>query len=339
MLQGHLFNSFAQPGLNSHPLYIISQFIGGMPAPVFLFLVGVTLAFRLDHADRSGLGPIARFRSALARAGFLAMVAFLFRLQLWVFAWSNPWQEIFRVDILNCMAFGVAVLSPVAMVPPVKRITWCAAAGLAIAGLAPVIEALDWSGVPWIVRNYIVPDKAFFTFFPDAAYIAFGVAFGGVLRQAPSASRDKLMEWAACLSLALVVTAHYFSNLPFSIYAHSDFWLDSPGLILIRLGIVLVLAAAGFVWTSRQQPEALGFMRRLGTHSLLIYWVHVELVYGRWLWFLKGRLTIGQCCVASLLLIAAMYGLAYGAAKWKLFARLKRRLTRFQPVVHVPETT
>ena len=63
MLQGHLFNSFAQPALDSQPVYIFSQFIGGMPAPVFLFLVGVTLAFRLDHADRSGLGPIARFRS------------------------------------------------------------------------------------------------------------------------------------------------------------------------------------------------------------------------------------------------------------------------------------
>jgi uncharacterized membrane protein len=335
MLQGHLFNSFAQPALNSQPVYIFSQFIGGMPAPIFLFLVGVTLAFRLDRADRQGLGPAARIRSALARAGFLAVIAFLFRFQLWVFAWSNPWQEIFRVDILNCMAFGVAVLSPMAMLPPAKRIAWCATAGLIIAALAPVVGALDWSGVPWIVRNYIVPNKAFFTFFPDAAYISFGIAFGAVLRSAPAAARDRIMEWAACLGLALVVTAHYFSNLPFSIYANSDFWLDSPGLILIRLGIVLALGAAGFVWTARQQPEALGFMRRLGTNSLLIYWVHVELVYGRSFWFLKGRLTLGQCCAASLLLIASMYWLA----RWNLPERVKRRLARFQPVVGIPETT
>lgn len=333
MLQGHLFNSFAQPALHSQPLYIFSQFVGGMPVPIFLFLVGATLAFRLDRADRQGLGPIARIRSALRRAAFLAVIAFLFRLQLWVFAWSNPWQEIFRVDILNCMAFGIAVLSPVAALPPAKRIAWCAAAGLAIAGFAPVSGGLDWSGVPWIVRNYIVPNKAFFSFFPDAAYIAFGIAFGAVLRSAPTTARDRIMEWAACLGLALIVTAHYFSNLPFSIYANSDFWLDSPGLILIRVGIVLALVAAGFVWTARQQPEALGFMRRLGTNSLLIYWVHVELVYGRSLWFLKGRLTLAQCCAASLLLIASMYWLA----TWNLPARVKRRLARFQPVVRIPE--
>jgi len=331
MLQGHLFNSFAQPGLHGQPAYIISQFIGGMPAPIFLCLVGATLAFRLDRADRLGLAPAARVRSAVKRAAFLAAIAFAFRLQLWLFAWGNPWTEIVRVDILNCMALGVALLSPAALLPPAKRITWCATAGLVIAGLAPVIAGLDWSGVPWLVRNYIVPSKLYFTFFPDAAYIAFGVSFGAVLRCTPVTSRDRIMEWGACLGLALVLTAHYFSNLPFSIYANSDFWLDSPGLILIRLGIVLALIAAGFVWTSHRQPDRLGFLRRLGTNSLLIYWVHVELVYGRW--FPKGRLTILECAAASLLLIAGMYGLA----ALNLPTRIRRALARWRPVPRAPE--
>jgi uncharacterized membrane protein len=333
MLQGHLFNSFARPDLHNHPVYILSQFIGGMPAPIFLFLVGATLAFRLDRADRQGLPPAARFRSALRRAAFLAAIAFAFRFQLWLFAWGNPWTEIVRVDILNCMALGVALLAAVALLPPPKRITWCAAAGLAIAALAPLVSMLDWSGVPWLLRNYIVPDKAFFTFFPDAAYIAFGVAFGALLRTAAPA-RDRIMQWAACFGLALIVTAHYFSNLPFSIYPNSDFWLNSPGLIFIRFGIVLVLIAAGFVWTSGHQTENLALMRRFGTNSLLIYWVHVELVYGRWFWFAKQRLTIPACAAASLLLIALMYALA----TLNLPARIKRRFRRLKPAAPVPET-
>ncbi len=334
MLQGHLFNSFARADLRDQSTYVLSQFIGGMPAPIFLFLVGATLAFRLDRADRQGLPSAARLQSALVRAAYLGAIAFAFRLQLWLFAWGNPWTEIVRVDILNCMALGVAVLSPVALLPPLKRITWCAAAGLAIAALAPVVSALDWSAVPWLVRNYIVPNKAYFSFFPDAAYIAFGVSFGALLRAGDPAV-DRIMQWGACLGLALVVTAHYFSNLPFSLYPNSDFWLNSPGLILIRFGIVLVLAAAGFVWTHGQQPEKLGFMRRLGTNSLLIYWVHVELVYGRWFWFAKERLTIGQCAAASLLLIALMYGLA----TLNLPTRVRRRWRRWRPAAAVPETT
>lgn len=332
MLQGHLFNSFARPDLHQHPVYVLSQFIGGMPAPMFLFLVGVTLGFRLDRGDRAGLSPAARWKSAMARAGFLAAIAFAFRFQLWVFAWGNPWTEIFRVDILNCMALGVAVLSPVALLQPRKRITWCVAAGLTIAALAPLVSTLDWSAAPWLIRNYIVPNKAYFSFFPDAAYIAFGVSFGALLRTAAPA-HDRIMQWSACFGLALIVTAHYFSNLPFSIYPDSDFWLNSPGLIFIRLGIVLVLAAAGDVWTACEQPEKLAFMRRLGTNSLLIYWVHVELVYGRWFWFAKERLTIGACAAASLLLIALMYWLA----TLELPTRVKRLLRRGKPAALAQE--
>jgi uncharacterized membrane protein len=334
MLQGHLFNSFGRADLHDHPVYVLSQFIGGMPAPIFLFLVGVTLAFRLDRGDRLGVPPVARLKSALVRAGYLAAIAFAFRFQLWLFAWGNPWTEIVRVDILNCMAFGVAVLSPVALLPPRRRITWCAAIGLAIAALAPPAGALDWSHVPWLIRNYIMPDKQYFTFFPDAAYIAFGIGFGGLLRHA-APIMERTMQWTACLGLALVVTAHYFSNLPFSIYTNSDFWLNSPGLILIRFGIVLVLVATGFVWTSGQLPERLSFMRTLGTNSLLIYWVHVELVYGRWFWFAKEHLTIWQCAVASLLLIALMYELA----TLNLPTRVKRKWRKLRSSAPVPETT
>ena len=332
MLQGHLFNSFARADLHNHPIYVLSQFIGGMPAPIFLFLVGVTLAFRLDRADRQGLPPAARMRSALARAAFLAAIAFAFRLQLWLFAWGNPWTEIVRVDILNCMAFGVAVLSPVALLTPRRRIMGCAAAGLAIAACAPLVSMPDGPGMAWLLRNYIVANKTYFSFFPDAAYIAFGVSFGAILGTA-APDRDRIMQWAACLGLAAVVTAHYFSTLTFSIYPNSDFWLNSPGLIFIRCGIVLVLAASGFVWTAQQQPEKLGLMRRLGTNSLLIYWVHVELVYGWWFWFAKERLSIGQCAAASLLLIALMYGLA----TLNLPTRVKRWLRRVRPAAPVTE--
>ena len=36
-----------------------------------------------------------------------------------------------------------------------ERIRLCAALGLAIALLSPVISAMDWSGVPWLIRNYL----------------------------------------------------------------------------------------------------------------------------------------------------------------------------------------
>ncbi len=61
----------------------------------------------------------------------------------------------------------------------------------------------------------------------------------------------------------------------------------------------------------------------------------MELVYGRWFWFAKERLTIGQCAAASLLLIALMYELA----TLNLPTRVKRKWRKLKPAGPVPETT
>ena len=55
-----------------------------------------------------------------------------------------------------------------------------------------------------------------------------------------------------------------------------------------------------------------------GTTSLLVYWVHIELVYGRWFGFWKENLTIAQCALAALTLIVAMIGLSYVRTNWQL---------------------
>ena len=44
MLQGHAFHSFLKPDLRAGGAYVMSQFVGGMPPAIFLFLTGVTLA-------------------------------------------------------------------------------------------------------------------------------------------------------------------------------------------------------------------------------------------------------------------------------------------------------
>jgi hypothetical protein len=50
-------------------------------------------------------------------------------------------------------------------------------------------------------------------------------------------------------------------------------------------------------------------MRQLGTSSLLVYWAHVELVYGRWLWWWKGNLTLWQTAAACVGVVATMVAL------------------------------
>src|SRR5262249_6792728 len=78
MLQGHTFHSFTRMDLRDRAPYVISQFLGGLAPAVFLFLTGVTMAFRMDSDERRCLAPVARVLSALSRARYLLVIAFLF---------------------------------------------------------------------------------------------------------------------------------------------------------------------------------------------------------------------------------------------------------------------
>lgn len=311
MLQGHTFHAFTKPELRDQPAYVLSQFVGGMPPAVFLFLLGVTLGFRLDGAERKGLGPWRRVGQGLRRAGYLLGLAFLFRLQMWIFGLPNsPWTDLLRVDILNSMALAAAVLSLMALFRTGDRTRLCAVLGVAIAAAAPVASAIDWSGTPLLVKQYLAPDYALFGFFPWAAFLAFGMSVGSILRRTPDEHTDRLMQWFAIAGGGLILGGRYFAGIPYSLYPKSEFWLDSPMLIFIKLGVLLWMMTFAFVWTRYAAPARWSWIRQLGTTSLLVYWVHVELVYGRWLWFWKEQLEIGQVVVASAVVTLLMLALS-----------------------------
>ena len=312
MLQGHVFQSFLKPDLRGGAAYMFSQFFGGMPPAMFLFLTGITLAFLMHSFERKGVSPGSRITGTLRRAGYLFGIAILFRVQLWLFSWPSPWTNLLKVDILNCMGLGIALMSSMALFSTAQRVRICAALGLLIAGLSPLVSQMNWTGVPWILKAYLAPDYNFFSFFPWAAYLAFGMSAGSLIRLLKHEQYDRAMQWAALLGVAMILAARYFANLPFSIYPKSEFWLDSPAQVLIKLGVTLLILAVAYVWTEYGAAPGWSWVRQFGTTSLLVYWVHIELVYGRWLPWCKNNLDVGQTVLASAIVIALMLLLAVG---------------------------
>ncbi len=318
MLQGHVFHSFNRPDLRSDGPFMLSQFMGGIGPAIFLVLTGITLAFLMDRRERQGLAPAARWRAALRRAAYLFSLAFLFRLQLWMFAYpQSPWTDLFKVDILNCMGFAIGLMSIMAIFTTADRVRLCAGLGLAIAIAAPLVSAIDWRWLPPQLSAYFVPSFQYFAFFPWAAFIAFGLSIGSALRLAKPEHMNRLMQWGTLAGFALILAGQYFSNLPYSLYPKSDFWLNSPGLIAIKLGVVLLFLAFTFVWTEHVVGASWSWIRQLGTTSLLVYWVHIELVYGRWFGSWKEKLGNIECAVGAVLVIALMLGLSTIRTNWR----------------------
>ena len=308
MLQGHTFDSFLRPESRKGAVFVFSQFFGGQAPAVFLFLTGVTYALGMNRREQ--LPPWQRVTGALKRARYLFLLAILFRLQTWAFAWPrSQWTDLLRVDILNNMGATAALLAVVALWGGIQRVRIAAGVGIALAVLAPLVSGLDTHTIPLAIRSYFVPSYDFFSVLPWGAFLAFGVAAGSMIPMVESYQWSRVMQWAALVGFGLVLGGQYFSNLPFSLYPQSEFWLNSPALIACKLGVTLLLASAGFLWTG-YLSTGWSWVRQLGTTSLAVYWVHIELVYGRWFFAYKERLSVWQCLLAGGVLAVAMIGLS-----------------------------
>jgi len=78
---------------------------------------------------------------------------------------------------------------------------------------------------------------------------------------------------------------------------------------------MLILSMA-FVWTRYGAGPGWSWVRQFGTTSLLVYWVHIELVYGRGLFFLKGNLNEAQTLVAAVFVILLMLAISVIKTRW-----------------------
>ena len=333
MLQGHTFNSFARTDLRDKSAYVLSQFAGGLPPAIFLFLTGITFAFLMHSQERKSESSWQRIWAAVKRARYLLIVAFLFRIQLYVFGYPNsPASELLKVDILNCMGLAMLMFAPMAVFSTQERARLCTVLGLVVAGLAPVVSSIDSDGIPWLIRAYFVPSYNYFAFFPWAAFLAFGMAAGSVLRLAKQEDLQKVMLWGMGLGIVMMMAAQYLQGLPYSLYPKSDFWLNGPALTIIKLGVVLCMMAGAFVWVNLAgNATRWSLIRQIGTTSLIVYWVHIELVYGRWFGFWKDSLSVPQVLVFTVCLIALMLLLSLLQTRYKTLGSFFRPAPQAMP--------
>ena len=320
MLQGHTFDSFTRHDLRDKGPYMFSQFLGGLPPAIFLFLTGITFAFLMDSQEKQGATAGKRVVAALKRSRYLFLIAFLFRIQLYVFGFpTSPASELLRVDILNCMGMAMLILAPMAVFTTRERIRLCTVLGLVIAGLAPVVSLIDASHIPGIIRSYFFPSYNYFGFFPWASFLAFGMVAGSVIRTVKQEDLPRTMQWMMMIGVGTAMAAHELSTMGYSIYTKSEFWLNSPAMIMTKLGAVLALLALAYLWVNLGAPLRWSVFRQLGTTSLLVYWVHIEIVYGRWFGIWKEAFSVAEVIVFTVVLIALMIVLSVLRTRYKSF--------------------
>src|ERR1039458_8002576 len=336
MFQTHCYDSWLSPQARQSRFFMYSQLGGTFPAPLFLFLAGISFALVTEKLRQKNLPPAQIARTTIGRGAEIFGFGLLFRLQEYLVAWGwAPKSDLLRVDILNTIGLSMMLSGIVWLVLAVRRGPRTRLALVLTAGgtalLISLLTPLLWTTwhprwLPWPLESYVngvhnlgTPQAGLFPVFPWTAFAFAGLAVGFILQS----SWAHALEPRAFFSLGLggsvlIEFARWLDAQPRQLYSVYDYWHTSPSFFLVRVGMLLVILTASYAWC-RWGAGQWGFspLILLGQASLLVYWVHIEFVYGRVSILPKHAMGIGGASVGLLLISLAMLGLAYVRTKMK----------------------
>lgn len=336
MFQTHCFDSWLRPDLRGTHFYKLSQLGGTLPAPLFIFLAGVSVALVTEKLRQKGITAAEIARQTILRGAEIYGLGVLFRIQEFAlgYKWA-PWTDLLRVDILNTLGISMmlmGVLCWVTALPDVsaarrRGIIFALIAAAAIAMLTPPLwTAWRPKFLPWPLQTYIngvhtfnEPQHWLFPIFPWCAFAFAGLAIGFLVFTEFARRHEGLFFLALGLGgVAAVLLSMLFDWLPFHLYAVYDYWHSNPNFFLARCGVLLIILSFVYAWCRRGWAQT-GFSPaiQLGQTSLLVYWVHIEFVYGRFSILPKHGCSILKAALGLCAIFLAMLILSIGRTRYK----------------------
>jgi hypothetical protein len=146
MIQFHILDAWLIPNgrVGHEGLFNALTWIGGMAAPNFIYMAGLSQALSDEAQARKGADPVARRRAAIGRGLWLLGIAYLFRIFSFVAggAWGPGWglPYLFGIDVLSVGGFGLVLAVKLGAWHPRRP-------GLAVwGGLGLVLASFLWRG-------------------------------------------------------------------------------------------------------------------------------------------------------------------------------------------------
>lgn len=335
MFQTHAYDAWLSPEARRSTFFMYSQLLGTFPAPLFLFLAGISFALVTDRMRAKGAGR-AEVARAIRRGAEIYGLGLLFRLQEYLisFPWA-PWTDLLRMDVLNCIGISMMLMGAVCWATAAPGIgsarrrgaVGAGAAALAISALTPPLwTTLRPTWLPWFLETLVdgchnlgAPQPWLFPVFPWSAFAFAGLAVGFVLMGEFAQQRlGAALAGVAGVGVAVFFAARWLDRSPYQLYAVYDFWHTSPNFFLMRLGMLMGMLLGCYLWC-RWGAGQWGFspIAQLGQTSLLVYWVHIEFVYGRFSLLRKGQQSIAGASLGLGVIALAMLALSLVRTRMK----------------------
>jgi uncharacterized membrane protein len=330
MFQTHCYDSWLGGAARGTSFIRWSQLGGTLPAPLFLFLAGISFALVTDKMRRKGASPNEIAATTIRRGGEIFGLGLLFRVQEFVLGqpWA-PWTDLLRVDVLNVIGLSMMFMGLACRLTRTRAANTILAAAVAL-GIALATPSLwtTWRPrwLPWYLESYINgvhiydrPQPWLFPIFPWTAFAFAGLAIGFLLfSEWATKNLAKAAGLFGVAGVGLFYLSSWLDARPVQLYTVYDYWHTSPNFFLARVGILLLILFASYAWC-RWGLGQVGFspLIQIGTASLLVYWVHIEFVYGRFSILTKRAQSIPMATLGLLIIFLAMVLLSLARARMK----------------------
>jgi len=339
MVQGHTVHTFLDNNIrNSESVfYVFWHTMRGFTAPIFMFTAGVVFTYLLFY--NSDTHNKQRVIKGLKRFLLLVGLGYLLRYPTYkVFDFSDvtqeQWSTFFAVDALHLIGCGLLFIIILALLAEKLKLSpyITLSLGAFFFVLAyPFIVQVNWIEIlPAPLAGYMYNRSgSLFPLFPWAGYVLSGSLLGVFLAHNSLIYKKKRFG-STLIVLGLSFMSVYFFGSQVNFWIEGSYLSSTFGVAVffLRLGFVLMLngVVALLVIKLENIPE---FIKLIGRHTLLIYVVHLVILYGSaWIPGLYNEYGQTLNTPLTLLAVAVMYilmgGMVLGLDKFN-----KRRKQNF----------
>src|SRR6266436_2622786 len=168
MFETHCYDSWLSAEAKKTEFFRYSQMGGTLPAPLFIFLAGVSVALVTEKLRGKGIARGAIAKQVMWRGAEVFGLGILFRVQEFILGIPiSPWTDLLRVDVLNILGLSMILLGVLCwvaeggdgVVAAMVR-TWNLVLALAAAAVVAIVTPALWTTwrprfLPWQVESYV----------------------------------------------------------------------------------------------------------------------------------------------------------------------------------------
>ncbi|MFH2031217.1 MAG: heparan-alpha-glucosaminide N-acetyltransferase domain-containing protein, partial [Bacteroidota bacterium] len=317
----------------------------GFTAPLFMFTAGTVFTYLYRKQ------AITVFSNPMTTRGFkrfvtLLLIGYLLHFPAGNFDFASvteiKWGIFFSVDALHLIAFGLLFILGISFLSEIAKIDAIilfSIATIVSVVLTPIVRTIEWLDYMHLVfasylRNY---SQSYFPLFPWLGYMFAGGILGVFFSKRSDLVNKKRFSFTlTMIGISLIGLSVFIQQSAEILGLSTDFWKSPIIAFLYRLGIVFLFNSLGSFISLKIKSFPFA-IRALGRHSLMIYVVHLIIVYGSaWVpgltYLFAKSLNLLSSVSVALLLIVLMTWLAViterNKLKWKdWFAAIKKKFS------------